>query len=298
MEKIVIKSTDGYELDVHLFEVKNAKAVIQLIHGMEEHQERYEDFIFFLNDNGYTVLSSDMRGHGKSATKRGFFKERNGHEHLLNDQVTILNYIKQRFASLPIYLFAHSMGTIISRNLIQKEGHNYSKICLSGYPNYQKAAGFGIFIADVIQFFKGPYQKSNFLTSLVTGSFSRKVKSRKSNVDWLTYNEDNVNDYLNDPLCGFGFTISAYRDLFNLVKGMHKVKRYSNVLPLTPILLISGEDDPCTGGEKGRNDSYKTLMKAGYKNINVITYKMMRHEILNELEKNKVYLDILNFYNK
>lgn len=298
MEKILLKSTDGYELDVHLFEVKNAKAIIQLIHGMEEHQERYEDFISFLNDNGYSVLSSDMRGHGISATKTGFFKERKGHEHLLNDQVTILNYIKKRFIDLPIYLFAHSMGTIISRNLIQKEGHNYTKICLSGYPNYQNGAGFGVFFANVIQFFKGPYKKSPFLTNLVTGSFSRKVKSRKSNLDWLTYNEDNVKAYLEDPLCGFGFSVSAYRDLFNLVKGMHKVKRYIDVNPTTPILLISGEDDPCTGGEKGRKDSYKILQKAGYKDIGVITYKMMRHEILNELEKEKVYRDVLDFYNK
>ena len=67
IEKIFINSKDGYKLDVHIFEVKEAKAVVQIIHGMEEHQERYETFINFLNQNGLTVVSSDMRGHGKNA---------------------------------------------------------------------------------------------------------------------------------------------------------------------------------------------------------------------------------------
>lgn len=73
MEKIFIKARDNYELELHEFKVENSKAVIQIIHGMEEHQERYEDFIKELNENGFSVVSSDMRGHGKSAKDLGFF---------------------------------------------------------------------------------------------------------------------------------------------------------------------------------------------------------------------------------
>lgn len=296
MKEIILKSIDNYELDVHVFEVKSPKAVIQLIHGMEEHQERYEDFAKFLNENGFTVLTSDMRGHGSKAKTHGFFRKKDGHTHLLYDQKTILNYIKENYKGLPIYLFAHSMGTIISRNLIQEKGQSYSKIVLSGYPNYQKAVGFGLVLTNIIQFFFGPYKKSIFLANMVIGTFARTVKNRKTDLDWISYNEDNVQSYINDPLCGFGFTISAYKDLFKLVKGMHNYKNYKSVNEQTPILLISGIDDPCTGGNRGRKDSLNTLQKVGYKNITVITYDHMRHEILNEVDHQKVYDDVINFY--
>ena len=67
MEKIFINSKDGYKLDIHIFKVDNPKAAIQIIHGLEEHQERYENFIEELNKNGFSVVSSNIRGHGSSA---------------------------------------------------------------------------------------------------------------------------------------------------------------------------------------------------------------------------------------
>ncbi len=63
-----------------------------------------------------------------------------------------------------------------------------------------------------------------------------------------------------------------------------------------PVLLISGKDDPCTGGEKGRNHSRSLMEKSGFRNISVITYDHMRHEILNESDHEKVYRDLLDFF--
>ena len=131
MEKIILKARDGYELDVHIFEVKNAKATIQLIHGMEEHQERYEPFIAKLNKNGYSVVSSNMRGHGENAPTLGFFKNSKGYKELIFDQKTITEFIKERFSGKPIYIFAHSMGTITTRVLLQKNSKEYDNVVLS-----------------------------------------------------------------------------------------------------------------------------------------------------------------------
>ena len=97
MEQIFLKARDGYKLNVHVFEVKNAKAAIQIIHGMEEHQERYEEVVDFLNKNGYSVISSDMRGHGSTAPNLGFFKTNNGYKELIADQKTITKFIKEKF---------------------------------------------------------------------------------------------------------------------------------------------------------------------------------------------------------
>ena len=298
MEKIVLKATDGYELDVHVFKVEKPKAVVQLVHGMEEHQERYEKFVNFLNDNGFSVVTSNMRGHGENAPTLGYFKDKGGYKLLISDQLTITNYIKQNFKGLPIYIFAHSMGTIITRVLLQENSGLYSKVVLSGYPNYQAATGMGILLTNVIKFFKGAKYKSKLVNKLSVGSFNKQIKNPKTSVDWVCANEETVKNYIADPLCGFGFTVSAFNDLFNLVKLMHQPKRYVNVNTALPLLLLCGANDPCVGGKKGSADSINTLKKAGFAYITSKTYDGMRHEILNETENALVYTDTLAFYNK
>lgn len=296
MEKVFIKARDNYELELHIFKVENAKAVIQIIHGMEEHQERYEKFIKELNNNGYSVVSSNMRGHGENAKDLGFFKEKNGYIELIEDQKIITKYIKNKFKELDIYIFAHSMGTIITRVLLQENSKDYKKVVLSGYPNYQSGAYFGIFISNIIKAFHGPKYKSKFIAYLSVNSFNRKIKNPKTNYDWICHNEETVKAYIEDPYCGIGFTCSAFNDLFHLVIMMHKPKLYNNVNKELEILLLRGIDDPCTGGDKGAKDSCNVLSSAGFGEIQSINYPNMRHEILAEKECKKVYMDILEFY--
>lgn len=296
MKKIILNASDSYELDVHIFEVEQPKAVVQVIHGMEEHQKRYENFIKFLNDNGFSVVSSNMRGHGESAPTLGFFKDKNGHKQLIQDQLTITHYIQEHFKNVPIYIFSHSMGTIITRVLLQQNSKLYSKVVLSGYPNYQSATPFGIFLSGLMKTFRGAKYKSKFLNTLSIGTFNKQIKNAKTPIDWICANDDTINNYLRDPYCGIGFTCSAFNDLFKLVSQMHKYKKYKNVNTNIPILLLRGEDDPCVGGVKGSADSIKVLNKAGFTNLTPIAYPGMRHEILNEKENIKVYKDVLNFY--
>lgn len=297
MEKFIINSeNDGYHLDVHVFEIKKPTAIIQVVHGMEEHQERYEEFARILNKAGFTVVTSDMRGHGHSAENLGFFKNKKGYLALIDDQKTITKWIKEKYPKKQVYLFAHSMGTIISRVLLQDWSKEYSKVILSGYPNYQAGAGFGIFVAGLIKTFRGAKYKSKFLQSTAVGSFNKKIKNPKTDVDWVCKNEKTVKTYIADPLCGFGFTCSAFSDLFHLVKLMHKPKRYKEVNKSMPILMLRGTDDPCTGGYKGAKDSIRILKKAGFEKVKYIDYPNMRHEIINELGNKVVYDDIVKFF--
>lgn len=291
-----MKARDGYQLDVHVFAVREAKAVIQIIHGMEEHQERYEPFVKFLNENGFTVVSSDMRGHGKSATDTGFFKEKKGYLELLEDQRRVTGFIRKHFSEIPIYLFAHSMGTIITRVLLQRDSKAYQKVVLSGYPSYQKGVHLGTVLAGAVKLLRGSKYKSHVLNALSIGSFNRSIKEAKTECDWICSNAETVNAYLLDPYCGFGFTCSAFGDLFRLVIGMHDVKRYQDVNPELELLFLRGEDDPCVGGDRGAEDSRNVLLKAGFQKIRHVDYPGMRHEILAEKEHQKVYDDVLAFY--
>lgn len=296
MEQLFLKSVDGYELDLHIFEAKEAKAVVQLAHGMEEHQERYEDFAKFLVKNGFTVVSADMRGHGKNAKNLGYFSDKDGDKLLVKDHLKIRDFIAKRFPNLPIYLFAHSMGTIIARVVLQKNSSKYDKVVLSGYPAYQSGAGFGVFLTDVVKLFRGAKYKSKIIQKIGIGVFNNEIKNPRTDIDWVCANEKTVDEYLRDPLCGTGFTISAFGDLFRLVVQMNKSEECKKVKKDLPILLLAGKDDPCTKGEKGRSQSRKTLEEEGFENIEQITYPNMRHEILNEKDNQKVYDDILKFY--
>lgn len=212
--------------------------------------------------------------------------------------IMFVHGMEEKFPDLPNMIFAHSMGTIITRNLLQEYSNDFTKIALSGYVNPNPLAPLAVFIGNVVGLFKKPKSHSKLCKSVATGPFNKAVKNPKTDSDWLSYNEENVQKYIDDPLCGVDFTVGSYKALYHLLNNMAKVKRYKNVNPELPFLLISGVDDPCTGGEKGRKSSEKLLRKAGFKDISVVTLDGMRHEILNELEKDKVYKNILEFFEK
>lgn len=295
MESVKLTASDGYELCLNIYEAQKPKACIQILHGMEEHQGRYKAFAEMLQSQGYTVISSDMRGHGANAPIQGFFKEKDGFKYLLQDQKDITTYIKCRFRVDKVVIFAHSMGSIITRNLLQTESSNYKKVIISGYPYCPGIIPFAILISDIIKRVHGPKYVSKWMQELALGDFNLKLGETKTEYDWLSANEKNVQSYIEDPLCGHVFTISGFCDLFALLKNMNNPDNYKNVDESLPILAIRGEEDASTGYEKGSRDSILTLTRAGFMNISRIVYKGMRHEVLNETNKEKVYKDILAF---
>lgn len=297
MEKLFLDAAEGYKLSLAVFPVEKPKAVLQMVHGMQEHKERYYSFIEYLNKNGYAVVISDMRGHGEDAPNLGHIADKKGEKILIEDQNRIYNYIKENFKDVPVYLFGHSMGSIISRVLLQESSANYKKVILSGYVAPNPASPVAVLLGNIVKCF-GAKKYSKLLANLALGPYSKAVKDRKTELDWLSANEENVQNYINDPLCGFPFTNGSFSALFHLLNAMGKAKKYVNVNKELPFLLAGGEDDPCTAGEKGRANSKKVLEKAGFVNFEVATFKGMRHEILNELDKEQVYKTMLDFLNK
>ena len=297
MEKLFLDSVGEYKLSLAIFEAKEPRAVIQIVHGMQEHKERYYPFAEYLVENGYTVVVSDMRGHGEDAPILGHIADKKGEVLLIEDQRKIYQFIKERFKDLPVYLLGHSMGSIISRVLLQTNSKDYAKVILSGYVNPNPASGVAVGLGNVRKAF-GKKKSSKMLASLALGPYTKAVKDRKTDLDWLSYNEENVKNYYADPLSGIPFTNGSFSALFHLLNKMGKAKKYVDVNDNLPILLAGGEEDPCTGGEKGRAASKALLEKAGFKEISVITYKGMRHEILNEKDNALVYKDMLDFFNK
>lgn len=296
--ELTLKSVDGYELSLAVFEAKNPKAVIQFIHGMEEYKERYDAFAEYLCSKGYTCVTSDLRGHGKSAPLLSHISNKKGDKLIIADQKEIRKYIIRTYKDLPLYLFGHSMGTIISRVLMQTDGSKYAKVALSGYVNPNPIAGVGKLLTKCVKLFKGSKGHSKLINGLAVGAFNKTIENPRTPLDWLSYNEENVDKYISDPLCGVEFTLGSFDALMSLLSKMGKAKKYKSIKEDTPILLIAGKDDPCTGFDKGRASSKALLEKVGYKNVEVVTLDNMRHEILNEKENQKVYEELLKFFEK
>lgn len=296
MKQLTLSSIDNYRLCIRIYESSSPRAVIKIIHGMTERQERYEDFARFLAEHGFIAVTADLRGHGQYAPILSHIADRDGARLLVEDERVIRDWIKSEYPDLPMVLFGHSMGSIIARKMLQTDSMLYDKAILSGYVNPQPAGSFGVLLTKLIGMFRSMKGYSPLLTALAIGPFAAAIPNAQPHeMRWLSYNEDNVARFKADRFCGKEFTVGSYNALFHLVADIAKPNQYSNVKTDLPLLLICGEDDPCTGFAKGRAKSLSVLRQAGFTNIETETIPQMRHEILNETEHKKVYERILQF---
>lgn len=286
-------------LSTHIYRPRSStpKAVLFVVHGMQEHQERYALFADYLNQNGYACITYDLPGHGKDTANedRGYFGDENGWNHLVDSAVEITMLAKHEFPNVPVIYFGHSMGTMIGRSYLQIHDGLIDGMILSGAPCYQSAAAAGKLIAAMIVKTKGKKGHSKILDNLATGSFNKGIENPRTPVDWLSYNTENVDRYVADELCGFSFTNQGYLDLFCGMVDMSKPSLYRVTNPNLPILLYAGEDDPCIGGEKGWNDTIKRLKDIGYQSVESALYPHMRHETLQEADSEKVMHDVVEW---
>lgn len=295
MEEIFeIKSCTGAELHCRKWFnplLSEYKAVIQLVHGMEEHIGRYADFAEFLADEGYIVFGHDHLGHGNTAKiKRdfGYFSDKNGWEILCKDIHIYQNAISSLYPDIPYILFGHSMGSLLVRTYVTKYNDKLDGLIISGTSGQK----FGLSIVKsqtkIIEAFRGRRYRSKYIKNLVTGSFNRKFKPNLTEADWISSDEENVQKYLADPLCSSTFTVSAY---YELISGTQYLSRQKNInkTPNIPILIFSGDKDPVGANGKGVNRVYRMLKKAGVEDVTLKLFHNGRHEMLNEVNKDEVY---------
>ena len=295
MNKKIKSKQDGLELELAIMEPSsNPIGIVQLVHGMSEHKERYYDFMNYLAQNGYICGIHDHRGHGaslKDPSHLGYFYTEDSSV-IVDDAYQVTEYLKERYPSLSISMFSHSMGTLVSRNYLKKYDHELEKIVLCGPPTENKLAGFAVFLAKISRIFYGKYKPNKFLNALSVGQYS---KGYENQLDWICSNPDTVEAYEADPLCGFIFTTNAFINLFKLLKSAYNGRDWRPKNIALAIFLIAGEDDPVIQGKEKFKGLERFLKSLGYKNIKSKLYKGMRHEILNERDKETIYQDVLEF---
>lgn len=290
-----IKSTsDGLTLSIAYSLPKGkSKGIIQFSHGMAEHKERYYPLMRYLSDNGYICIIHDHRGHGKSIKSNndlGYFYTKNIN-YIIDDLYNVTCYAKNKFNNSNVYLFSHSMGTLVARGYIQKYDNQINKLILCGAPTKNSLDIIGLSLAYISSIFNN-HKKDNFLDYLTFNSFNKNYNYKNA---WLSKNKDNVINYNNDNLCGFTFTTNGFINLYKLQINAFKKRLYNCKNKDLNIFMIAGENDPVIGNINLFNDLKQFLLNIGYKNIESKLYKDLRHEIINEKNNKLIYQDILNF---
>ena len=274
---------------------EEAKGIVQFVHGMCEHKKHYEDIMTFFTQNGYVTVIHDQRGHGESVRDKndyGWFGDLEG-KAIVEDAAQVTEYVRALYPKLSLTLFGHSMGSLVVRCYLRQYDHLIDKLVVCGSPFANPLAGPAVYLARLIGFFKGDHHRSKLLQSLTTGKAANEFE--KKHGSWLTSDGKVVKGYLSDPMRMFNFTCNGYSNLLALSRDTYSKKGYGVKNPSLPIHFISGSADILLGNELKWFSAIELLREIGYDNVTGKLYEGMRHEIHNDLCKEEVYADVLQF---
>lgn len=298
----IIKAPDGHEIQTYIWPNKNAKAWIHIFHGMAEHAKRYDTFAQELVAQGYAVVAHNHRGHGTSSTTvLGKFANQNGWQKVLDDLETVRTAICDisNQEALPYYIFGHSMGSFIAQSYLAGNARNIDGVILSA-SNLQNVfmSQAGKQVANIEALRLGSEKSSKLLQLLSFGSFNNHFKPNRTEYDWLSRDQKEVDKYVSDSLCGFSCSVSLWQDFLEALAALFKTGSLNKVQANLPILIMGGDQDPVGLMGKGLPKLSKCYQTNGQQDVTLKLYSGARHELLNETNRTEVIMDILNWLKK
>lgn len=273
-------------------------AVLQLVHGMAEYIARYEETAVYFAKKGFVVVGDDHLGHGDTAREYGdygYFCKKDPVTVLVRDEHRLKKIVQKEYEGLPYFILGHSMGSLILRNYLCRYGSGIDGAVICGTAHYGKLPIFaGKLLTGILKLAGKGRNKSALLDDLMFGSHNKRTDKRTS-FDWLCTDEAVVDAYMNDPGCGFLFTVNGFDTLIGLVKALHK-KSYLEKMPKDlRVLLIAGAEDPVGNYGKSVQEVYDTFLNLDLTKVQMKLYNDARHELLNEKQKQEVCEDISNW---
>lgn len=270
------------------------KAVVQIVHGIAEHVERYDDFAEYLNSLGILVVAEDHMGHGKSigSGTKGYFA--GGWFTAVADTYRLMEITKEENPDIPYVLFGHSMGSFMTRTILAKypqSGIAAAVICGTGWMPGAVLRG-GKIACEAVCRKSGERKPNETLNKLIFGSYNQRVEHVRTPNDWLSRNDHCVDKYNADPLCGFTASAGLLRDMLTGMLYNQKPENLAAMPKDLPVLFIAGGDDPVGGYGKGVRQAAQAFQKAGMTDVSTRIYPLCRHEILNEINYLEVYEDV------
>ena len=280
----------------HVTADMNPKGIFIISHGMAEHMGRYKWIISKLNNDGYHVISRDHKGHGINIVNGetpGLFSDTNGWLMVRDDLKETINHAKTKFPNLPCFLLGHSMGSWIALSTLNNKS-SIKALILTGSSKLPKLAILlNLVIVKVDILLNGKFNESIIMDRLIMRRFNAEFKPNRTPNDWISSDKDSVNEYTNDPYCGFMVTSSLWLDLCNGLMMIFNKSYYSELNKDIPILIMSGKNDAASSNSKLSLKLYKFLNKI-FSNVNHMIIDS-RHEIFTDLNKHSSYNHLLEF---
>lgn len=278
---------------------KDIKGIVQISHGMAETGARYERFAKFLTENGYAVYVNDHRGHGKTAgsvENVGYLGDNDGFNWLVEDMHQLSGIIKKENPGKPLILLGHSMGSFLSQRYIQLYGDELKGVILSGSNGKQ-----GLLLKLGLLTAKGEIKKigkkgrSEKLNKMSFGSYNNSFKPSRTDFDWLSRDEKEVDKYIDDPYCGGVFSAQFYYDFLTGLIEIEKSENIEKVPKNLPVYIFSGALDPVGKQGKGVMKLVEAYKKHNIADLRYKLYEGGRHEMLNETNREEVMKDVVDW---
>nr|CRY93796.1 hypothetical protein [uncultured prokaryote] len=271
------------------------RGILQLVHGMCEHKERYLPFMQFMADNGYACVLHDHRGHGASAAHPGdlgYFSA-GGWRAMVDDVLAVHRHACDTFPGLPCHLFGHSMGSLVVRALLKRHSVRLASVTVCGSPSLHPATGLAQGFSALCERMLGGHYRPMWLQALSFGGFDRPYRHEHRRNAWICSDSAVVEAYNADPLCNFVFTANGFRNLFALMRYCYSPKDWGHADANLPVHFVSGGDDVCRRTDKAFHSAADLMRRVGYRRTDSHLFGGMRHEILNEPQRLQVWRHIL-----
>ena len=297
-------SSDGLT-QIHAIEwipESEVRGILQIAHGMIEYIDRYDRFAQFMASQGFYVVGNDHLGHGKSVTDEsqlGYIAKRNGNFRLLDDMKQLREQSQKKYPDIPFFILGHSMGSFLVREFIETCGAGIAGAILLGtgyYPTPRLNVGIGL--TAILCKVKGDHSRSSIICNMAQGTYNASFEPGRTRSDWLTRDERIVDEYVSNPLNQFSFTVNGYNTLFRSIRYSELHNNLDRIPKDLPVLIASGENDPVGNFGKGPKIIAESYRATGIRDVTLILYPDDRHEILNELDKDTVYKDLLHWLEK
>lgn len=283
-------------------DIEKPHAILQICHGMAEHMMRYEEFAKALCDKGYLVVGNDHLGHGLSKREEepyGYFCKRDAATVVIRDVHRLKKIIQEQNPGVPYFLLGHSMGSFIARGYLARYGTGIDGAVIVGTGNQPRLLiRTARALVRVQKLFCGSRHQGKLVDRLAFGSYNKRFEPRRTDYDWVSLNQDNVDRYLADPMSCFTFTLNGFETLFNLADNAGKQSVIDAVPTELPVLFLAGAQDPVGDYGQAVRDVYDKFVAHGMQHVAIKIYEDARHEILNEAQCEEVYQEVAEFLEK
>jgi alpha-beta hydrolase superfamily lysophospholipase len=302
-DRRILNSPSGAALN---FLVKKAgqapRGIVHINHGLAEHAGRYARFADHLAAHGFHVYAHDHRGHGGTRAPDappGMFAKRDGAEKVIADVLAVHELIAKEHPGLPVIVFGHSMGGLITLNFVERHSR---RIAGAAIWNANFSAGPAERVAKLLllweRFRLGSDVPSRLLPKLTFQAWARQIPNCRTGFDWLSRDETEVDAYIADPLCGRDASVSMWRDVFDLIFMSADDRNLAGVRKDLPFHLVGGGKDPATGGGKAVRHLEARLRRLGFSDVTMNIWPDTRHESLNEMNRETVMDDFVEWANR